>query len=364
MRNTTITQYCAALLLTVMAFAAHAVDDYANAQFRVLHEPACLSALEHLVAQFDGYEPFTGNGYADHRPFFIVRHMGEPGSRELRDQINGFVSWDPGVYTGLRIPPGLRLYSQRGYRNDPVHGASAYQLLCRSAGFLVNTFSFDHWSGEIECPADYPECLGGPQVAMQREFGNEGTELFRTATSELAMQALVRLPFVHWDENPAVAQMYFAAYLRDRSTGTLLAWLAQFYDSRPFGEGNGEAVVSDDGMTTFASAPLADRLADGQPNPFVTRSPYSRPIANGYQWGEEERFFRAHLKPEQLVEITRRANLFRAARGQAAVSTDPSDWLLHTIAISAEISWAGDPGSQISIGGSWNSFGVYEAFEE
>jgi len=32
--------------------------------------------------------------------------------------------------------------------------------------------------------------------------------------------------------------------------------------------------------------------------------------------------------------------------------------------ISTEIGWAGDPGTQISIGGSWASFGVYEAFEE
>jgi len=353
-----------ALLLTAAALVAHAVDDYASAQFRVLHEPACLSALEHLVAQFDGYEPFNGNGYPDDRTFFIVRHMGEPGSAELRDQISGFVTWDPGVFTGLHIPPGLRLYSQRGFRNDSFYGSSAYQLQCRSAGFLINTYSFDHASGEIECPADYPDCVGGAQVAIQREFGNEGTEVFRTATSELTMQALVRLPFVHWDENPAVAQMYFAAYLRDRTTGTLLAWLAQFYDSRPFGQGNGEAFIADDGMTTFASAPLADVLADGQRNPFLTRSPYSQPMANQYRWGDEERFFRAHLKQEQLIEITRRANVFRAARGQSAVSNDPSDWLLHTIVISTEIGWAGDPSTQISIGGSWASFGVYEAFEE
>jgi len=355
---------CAVLLAVGLALDARAVDDYANAQFRVLHDAPCLSVRQNMSAQFDDYEPFTGNGYPDDRTFFVVRHIGEPGSAQLREQIGSAVSWNPGVLTGLHIPQALRPHTQRGYRDDPANGSSVFQLACRSVGFLINSFSFAHGSGDIECPPDTPDCIGGPQVAIQREFGNEGTEVFRTGSSELMMQALVRLPFVHWDDNPAVAQQYFAAYLRDRTTGTLLAWVAQFYDSRPYGQGNGEAFIADDGITTFASTPLSDTLASGQRNPFLTKSPYSWPIANQYQWGNEERFFRAHLKPEQLSEIARNANAYRAARGQAPVSTAPADWLLHTIVISAEIGWAGDPGRQISLGGSWRSFGVFEAYEE
>jgi hypothetical protein len=357
-------QRCAALLAAVLALDAWAVDDYANARFRVLHEAPCLSVWQNMSAQFDDYEPFTGKGYPDDRTYFVVRHMGEPGSVELREQIGAAVSWDPGVFTGLHIPQALRAHTQRGFRDDPANGSSVYQLACRSAGFLINTFSFAHGSGDIECPPDAPDCIGGPQVAIQREFGDQGTEVFRTESSELTMQALVRLPFVHWDDNRAVAQQYFGAYLRDRTTGTLLAWLAGFYDSRPYGLGNGEAFIADDGITTFVSAPLSDTLASGQRNPFLSKSPYSWPMATQYQWGNEERFFRAHLKPEQLREITRRANAARAARGQAPVSTDPADWLLHTIVISAEIAWAGDPGRQISLGGSWRNVGVYEAYED
>lgn len=354
----------AALLAVVFALDVRAVDDYANARFRVLHDAPCLSVRQNMSAQFDDYEPFTGNGYADDRTYFVVRHMGEPGSVELREQIGSAVSWDPGTLTGLHVPQALRAHAQRGFRDDPQGGSSAYQLACRSAGFLINSFSFAHGSGDVECPPDYPDCSGGPQVAIQREFGNEGTEIFRTASSELTMQALVRLPFVHWDDKPAVAQQYFVAYLRDRTTGTLLAWVAQFYDSRPYGQGNGEAFIADDGITTFASTPLSDTLASGKRNPFLSQSPYSWSIANQYHWAGEERFFRAHLKPQQLSEIARSANAYRAARGQAPVSTDAADWLLHSIVISAEISWADDPDRQISLGGSWRSFGVFEAYDE
>jgi len=99
---------CAALLAAVLALDARAVDDYANAQFRVLHDAPCLSVRQNMSAQFDDYEPFTGNGYPDDRTYFVVRHIGEPGSVELRGQIGSAVRWNPGALTGLQLPQALR----------------------------------------------------------------------------------------------------------------------------------------------------------------------------------------------------------------------------------------------------------------
>lgn len=356
------------LLITSLAFYlclvpgfAFPVENYANAKFTALSAAPCIYPTRSMIKQFDR---FDGVSYPLDERFLIVRHIGEPGTIELADEIANPVTWNVGQFTGLQLPIGVRRHFQRGYQNDHINGTPAFQLKCKSAGFLLNTFQFDHQSGKTECPDGYPECQGGPHAMLYEEFGEYGPIIFRTPSSELTLQVYARLPWVHWTENPAAAQQYIFAYLIDQTTGSTMAWLASLYDSRPFGQGNGNVHVSDDGITSFVSAPLSTTLANGQPNPYVTKSPYSASMANGRAWGTSERFFRAHLKREQLENILLDVNLSRMERDQAPVSEYPEDWRLYSIGIAAEIGWPNGPSSEISIGGSWRHFEAFEAYEE
>ncbi|MEM9596637.1 MAG: hypothetical protein AAGD06_20380 [Acidobacteriota bacterium] len=348
----------AAVLLS-FAVPAGAVDNYANAQFRPLHSAECIYPWQgRLIKQFD---LFDGQNYPPDQTFYVVRHMGEPGSAELLGEIANPVTWDVGIYSGLSFPAHLRRYYQRGYRNDPVNGASAFQLACRSAGFLINTFQFNHSSGRVECPG-FPDCLGGPQSTVFRAFGTP-QPVFRTPSSELTLQVYAKLPWAHWNSNPAVGQMYLYAYLQDRTTGSLLAWLVGIYDSRPWGVGNGTAFVAHDNITSFVSSPLSNTLSNGSPNPYATKSPYSAQAHNLYQYSGEK-FFRAHLKQSQLLTILADVNVNRANRGDPLVSENPLDWELHTVGVAAEVGWPnGDASTEISMGGSWRYFEAYEAYE-
>lgn len=348
------------LLMTLVPRLALPVEDYANAKFTALSTAACIYPHRNMIKQFD---LFDGISYPDNQRFFTIRHIGEPGTNELNYEIANPVTWDVGRLTGLPISQNLRRYFQRGFRNDARVGTPAFQLRCKSTGYLINTYQFDHQSGSVECPVGFPECKGGPQAAIYEEFGENGPDIFSTPGSELTLQVYARIPFVHWSDNPAVAQQYMFAYLYDQTTGSQLAWLASIYDSRPFGQGNGNKYISDDGISSFVSAPLSTLLANGEPNPYVTKSPYSASMANRYSWGSSERFFRAHLKRGQLERILLDVNESRLNRGQMLVSELPDDWSLYAVGVSTEISWNGDPLSEISIGGSWRYFEAYEAFE-
>lgn len=349
-----------AVILILTPESAFPVENYANAKFRALSKAPCIYPTNNMIKQFD---QFDGISYPNNIRFLTIRHIGEPGSIELSNEINNRVSWNVGQYTGLQIDRYRRNF-QRGYQNDASVGTPAFQLKCRSAGFLINTFQFDHQSGTIECPIGFPECQGGPHAVLYEEFGENGPLIFRTPSSELTLQVYARLPWIHWEEKPAAAQQYMLAYLIDQTTGSQLAWLASFYDSRPFGRGNGNKLVADDGISSFVSAPISARLANGEPNPYVTKSPYSATMHNGYSWGTSERFYRAHLKRSQLEDILLDVNLSRLNRGQLPVSEHPEDWRLYSIGIAVEIGWPDGPGSEISVGGSWRYFEAYEAYEE
>ena len=350
-----------ALLLILVPELSFPVEDYANAKYKVLSAASCIYPTKNMIKQFDRFDGFS---YPDNERFFTIRHIGEPGSIELANEIENVVTWDVGQYTGFSIPYSMRRFFQRGYQNDADVGTPAFQLHCKTAGFLINTFQFEHYSGTIECPVGYPDCQGGPHAVLYEEFGENGPLIFRTPSSELTLQVYAKLPWVHWEEKPAVAQQYMLAYLIDQTTGSRIAWLASFYDSRPFGRGNGNKLTADDGVTSFVSAPISTTLANGEPNPYVTKSPYSAAMANGTSWGASERFYRAHLKRGQFVDILLDVNLNRLNLGQVLVSENPDDWRLNAIGIAVEIGWPDGPSSEISVGGSWRYFEAYEAYEE
>lgn len=351
------------VITTLVMFSTQllAVENYANALFRPLHTATCLDAQQDMRRQF---EELQGVNYPPNFGKFTIRHMGDVGTEDLIQEIANPVTWDPSIYTGLYINENDRPLKQRGHKNDPILGTNVFQLDCTRAGFLINTYQFDHSLGTIECPPSLPNCLGGSGIDLSREFGAYGPRPFRSVSSELTLQVNAKLPHVHYGPNDAAAgQIYMYAYLRDLTTDTQFAWLVQIFDSRAFGDQNGNSFIGNDGVVTFTSTPLRDTLANGSPNNFATRSPYSADYSNQYNWGPGERFYRAHLKRNQLLGIIDQLNQLRAPLGQPLLSTNLADWALNSIGIAAEVGYRGVTSNQISIGGSWDNFEAYEAYE-
>lgn len=208
---------------------ATAVDNYNKALFRTILSPQCLDVSDFLK-QFEAPPPGQTK--------FVIRHIGEPGSEELSNQIANPVTWPVGNLTGLLINPYFADFKQRGYKNDnlPI-GSSAFQVDCKKVGFLINTFQFNHSSGQVECPPGFPNCSGGPQAVLRHNF-IDPQPVFIDASSEFTIQAHVKLPWVHFNSNPAVAQLSFFARFEDGNQSKVL-WLAQIFDSRPWGQGVG-----------------------------------------------------------------------------------------------------------------------------
>lgn len=320
--------------------------DFPSARFDPLHQPQCLRINDgHLLSQ---YQQSSANTVMN------VRHMGEPGSVELEEQVANPVRWDPSPFTGLQIPWHRRASEQRGFRDDARKGSSVFQLSCEATGFLINTFQFEHASGEIECPDAFPDCRGGPNVTRSRRF-QPSKPIFTRPDSLFTLQTLMALPYVHWGQNPAVGQVALYAYFEEPESEIIFAWLIQLYDSRSWGDFNGDTLAAYDGVTAFASAPLSPVLANGETNPFVTISPYSARMHNRYGY-QGERFYRAHLAAGQFSSILEAL--------QIDASHDPQDWRLLEVGVLTEIGWNGDPGSNIVLGGSIRGLGAYEAYTD
>ncbi len=342
------------LTLIVAWQPAFPVDNYATAQFTPLHSAECASGANRIVPQF--------TPVPDDKVYMHVRHMGIPGSHELINQVDNIVTWNPSRFTGyLPRQGGPYWVHQRGYRNDPALGTNVFQLQCRSAGFLINTFQFGH-NGEIECPAESPDCSGGPNLTYSRSFGDP-VQVWHDPDDELTLQGYFRLPYIHHhnDGTEGIGQLSMYYSLHDSTSDVWIFGLMAIFDSRPVGNcGDTRAgceFMGDDGVATaFFSSPLLPTQPDGTPLEFATKSPFSARAR--FQWGwSEERFYRGHVKYEQMREMARRLEHLGA-------SLNPEDWRLHGVGILVETS----NGQQqhldnIVMGGSFRNFEAYRAHD-
>lgn len=333
---------------------AVAVDDYNTAQFTTLHSAECVQETGRIIPQF------TPKPHDE--VYMHVRHMGIPGSQELENQVANSVTWDSSDLTGF-FPGTPTTYwaFQKGYKNDPVLGTNVFQLECRSAGFLINTFQFSH-NGGIECPDGSPDCSGGPNIAYSRSFSNP-IQVWDSPDDELTLQGYFKLPYIHHnnDGTEGVGQLSMFYAMQDGTSDVWVFGLLGIFDSRPTDNCTTTQVgcefMGDDGVATaFFSSPLLPLQLDGTPLEFATKSPFSEDAQNQWGWSEE-RFYRGHVKYEQMQEIASRLTHLGA-------SQNPEDWRLLAVGVLAETSnGAAQDLDNIVMGGSFRYFEAYRAHD-
>src|SRR5262249_23091743 len=151
------------------------------------------------------------------------------GTPELAGEIANRVTWAVGDFTGFYPADPAITGTQRGYRDaGPPIMASAFQLACDGAGFLINTFQFSHRA---------PVAGGGPSVRIARDLSGTPA-VFHGPDSVLSLEADIDLHTVVY-QAPSVtdgtAQVSLSYYALDSTTGTFFAHVIALFDSRPPG---------------------------------------------------------------------------------------------------------------------------------
>lgn len=329
--------------LGLLAFAsAAAAQDYA--QFRVISAPDCVDA-SHMVPELD---PAPINS-----TYLRVQHIGDPGTPELVGEIANPVTWNVGQFTGFFPPPANYVQAQRGFRDiGPPDPASAFQLWCNGAGFLINTRQFRHAS---------PVTLGGPNVSVARDLAPPA-EIFRNATSALTIDGYVRVPFVEYGTPPTTdgtAQVSFFYYAQDVTSGTTFAHVIALFDNRlPGVNGAGNENVSADAYTAFVTSPLLPTTAvPGTPTQYASVSPVSDTMHFQSSWSGTS-YFRVHVPYEKFRAML--ATL--KAIALPAISARPQDYRVTLFGLLGEVFPGTDADHEVALGASVVDLKLSEAF--
>lgn len=259
--------------------------------------------------------------------FMRVQHMGDLGTDELSGQISNVITWPVGDFTGFYPPGTLVPEAQRGYRNAPPPvAASAFQLSCGSAGFLINTFQFSH---------TLPLVGEGPSISIARELQPEAG-LFRNATSTMMFEANINLKHVQYQAphtGDGTAQLSFFYYARDTTTNTLIAHLIELFDSRAIGvNGVGGESVGFDEQVFFVASPMRATDAAGNPVRYVVVGPGSDTMHNVEAWSRPI-LFRAQVPYENFRQM-----LLRLKSGPLSnISTRPEDYRIFAFGVLGEV---------------------------
>jgi hypothetical protein len=298
----------------ILAATSAAAADNPLARFATLSPSDCVDA-SNMIAE-DARAPFNATALR-------VQHIGDPGTAELTGEIANVVTWDVGAMTGLHLPPS----AQRGYRDVglPV-GASAFQLACDAAGFLINTWQFSHAS---------PLFGEGPSASVSRDL-SPAPAPFRDAGSAFLIEARVSVPWAYTETPPTfegTAQVSFFYYALDTTTGTLIGHVIALFDNRPPGVGgSGVESLSNDGVVAFADSPLVRIDATGAPVRYVTVSAASATMRFVQPWAEGT-FFRA-----EITYANFRAMLLALKGTQLpAISADPLDYRVPIFGLLGEV---------------------------
>ncbi len=322
--------------------AGAAPPSYLDAHYRMLSAPDCVDA-RNIIAEL-GPVPLNAS-------YLRVQHIGDPGTAELAGEVANVVTWDVGTLSGLSVPAAARASAQRGYRDQPLPDpASAFQLWCNGAGFVLNSGQFSHTQ---------PVVLAGPSVSAARDF-DPPLEVFRNATSALTISGSVRAPWVFAEAEPIIegtAQVSFMYYALDVRSGTRFAHVIALFDNRAPGvNGAGTEGVSADEYTAFAVSPLAEITAEGMPTRYVTRSAISAPMQFRLGW-HESRYFRAYVTYEQfrvlLADLRLRAPW---------MSPDPQDYRITLAGLLGEIFPGTTRDHEVGLAASITDLAIAEAY--
>jgi hypothetical protein len=333
--------HVASLGLLAIAAAA-AAQDYA--QFRVISAPDCVDA-SHMIAELD---PAPVNA-----TYLRVQHIGDPGTPELAGEIANPVTWNVGQLTGFSPPPANHAQAQRGFRDigapDP---ASAFQLWCNGAGFLINTRQFRHAA---------PVTLAGPNVSVARDL-SPAAEIFRNATSALTIDGYVRVPFVEYAAPPTTegtAQVSFFYYAQDMTTGATFAHVIALFDNRlPGVNGAGSENVGADAYTAFVTSPLLPTtIVLGTPPRYASVSPLSDIMHFQSSWSGTS-YFRVHVPYEKFRAMLATLKTISLP----GISARPQDYRVTLFGLLGEVFPGTGTDHEVALGASVIDLRLSEAF--
>lgn len=300
------------------------------ARYRVLSAPGCAGAAS-IVAEA-APEPVNTT-------HMRVQHIGDVGTDELRLEAANEVGWDVGLVTGLRAPAS----AQRGYRDlAPPILPSAFQLDCDAAGFFINSFRFEH---------SLPLFGEGPSAGVGRTL-DPAPLVFDDTRAPLFMQARIAVPTSYSPAMTAglgVTQVGFYYYVRDMTTGTVIAHVIGVLDNRPPGlGGSGNEILAHDGITAFAGSPLAAVDGRGEPVRFVEPGPGSATMRYGQAW-DEPTLFRADITYDRFKAMLEA--LAASSLPGTRLSTNPLDYRVAFFGVLAEVVVGTERGHDVMLGG-------------
>ncbi|HSN21385.1 MAG TPA: hypothetical protein VLS49_11945 [Usitatibacter sp.] len=319
-----------ALLLALALDCAAAGNPLAR--YVTLSAPDC-TGVENLVAE-DAPAPTNAT-------YVRVQHIGDPGTAELAGEIAHPVTWDVGAVSGYHAThPAL---AQRGYLDVGLPaGASAFQLECGAAGFLINTWLFPHRA---------PLVGEGPSASIARDLAPQ-PRAFPGPGWALRLVADVSVPLAHTETPPVdegTAQVSFFYYVQDSVSGIAFAHLAALFENRPPGVGgSGVEDIGSDGVTAFATSPMLERDATGAPVRYLRVPPGSATMRFGETWSTPRRFvaqipyssFRellARLRSGPLPQISGRPEDYRIMLFGVLGEVFPGTGDAHNVALGASV---------------------------
>jgi hypothetical protein len=325
-----------AAILALPGALASAADNPLT-RFRAISAPDCAGPAN-FVAEEQG-APLD-------QTYMRVQHIGAPYSEALDFEVANPVTWNVGELTGF----DARGYAgaQRGFRDaGPPVAASAFQLHCARAGFLINTWQFDHSS---------PLFGEGPSVSIARDFAP-----FRPAFANhasIAMEADVKVPWIANERVPVAAgtaQVSFFYYAWDSRSGKYIAQLAQLFENRAPGVGgSGVENIDNDGIVNFAVSPLARLDALGHPVRYVTVASDGPQMQYQHPWSEP-RHFRAVVTWANFAAV-----LADLRVRQPELSPDPADYRLVMFGILGEVFPGTGDEDNVALAGSVDNLSLSE----
>jgi hypothetical protein len=262
-----------------------------------------------------------------------VQHIGDRGTDELRLEVANEVTWNVGQMTGLDAPS----FAQRGYRDAPPPvAASAFQIHCEAAGFFLNSSTFSHAQ---------PLFGEGPSAGINRLLV-PAPAAFDATDGTLFMQARIAVPT---SISPAltaqlgVNSVGFYYYVRDMTTGTVIAHVIGVFDNRPPELFDFRTdFLSHDGITAFAGSPLASSAR------FVEPGRGSATMRQAQTWGEPV-LFRADISYARFKAMLEA--LAASSLQGTRISTDPLDYRVLFFGVIAEIIVGTDRAHEVMLGG-------------
>jgi hypothetical protein len=274
--------------------------------------------------------------------FMRVQHIGDPGSAELSGEVANRVTWSVGDVTGFYPPDPLANFNQRGYRDlGPPTMASAFQLACDGAGFLINTFEFSHHA---------PLVGEGPSASLARD-PSARPQVFRDERSALEIEADIDLRHVAYQtphDGDGTAQLSFFYYIQDATTGVVFAHVIGLFDSRAPGIGGSLVeALADDTHVAFIFSPLLPVDGAGAPVRHVRLGAASARARSQVAW-QERTHFAARIPYDVFA-----ATLARLKAGPLpAISPRPEDYRLTEFGVLGEVFPGTGEAHNVAIGAS------------